>query len=167
MITTIEMFKTGWQGQSNATRKILAQLTDESLQQAVAPGHRTLGGIAWHIVTTLPEMAEQVGLQLEGPRPDAQMPGSASEILAAYEQLSGALFAEVTAKWTDQTLEIEDDLYGERWKRSLTLSILMLHEVHHRGQMTVLMRQAGLRVPGVFGPAKEEWAQYGADAPAV
>jgi uncharacterized damage-inducible protein DinB len=27
--------------------------------------------------------------------------------------------------------------------------------------MTVLMRQAGIKVPGVYGPAKEEWAAYG------
>jgi len=23
------------------------------------------------------------------------------------------------------------------------------------------MRQAGLKVPGIYGPAREEWAQYG------
>ncbi len=27
-----------------------------------------------------------------------------------------------------------------------------------RGQMTVLMRQAVLAVPGIYGPAEEEWA---------
>jgi uncharacterized damage-inducible protein DinB len=26
-----------------------------------------------------------------------------------------------------------------------------------RGQLTVLMRQADLKVPGVYGPSKEEW----------
>ena len=31
--------------------------------------------------------------------------------------------------------------------------------------MTVLMRQAGLTVPGVYGPAKEEWAVAGMEAP--
>jgi uncharacterized damage-inducible protein DinB len=36
----------------------------------------------------------------------------------------------------------------------------MKHEIHHRAQMTVLMRQAGLKVPGLYGPAKEEWSQY-------
>jgi hypothetical protein len=30
--------------------------------------------------------------------------------------------------------------------------------------MTVLMRQAGLRVPGVCGPSLEEWALFGAPA---
>jgi len=31
--------------------------------------------------------------------------------------------------------------------------------------MTVLMRQAGLVVPGVYGPAREEWGQYNMPAP--
>jgi uncharacterized damage-inducible protein DinB len=38
------------------------------------------------------------------------------------------------------------------------------HQAHHRGQMTVLMRQAGLTVPGVYGPAREERAQWGTPA---
>ena len=41
------------------------------------------------------------------------------------------------------------------------LSSLIRHQAHHRGQMTVLMRQAGLPVPGVYGPAREEWKAYG------
>jgi len=31
--------------------------------------------------------------------------------------------------------------------------------------MTVLMRQAGLDVPGVYGPARQEWAAYGVPPP--
>ncbi|MBI2416475.1 MAG: hypothetical protein HYV28_00920 [Ignavibacteriales bacterium] len=30
--------------------------------------------------------------------------------------------------------------------------------------MTVLMRQAGLKVPGAYGPSREEWAAYGMPA---
>jgi uncharacterized damage-inducible protein DinB len=77
------------------------------------------------------------------------------------------LLEQVTRHWNDGTLEVEDDMYGEKWKRGLTLAILVNHESHHRGQMTVLMRQAGLKVPGVVGPAKEEWAQYNMPAPEV
>jgi len=42
---------------------------------------------------------------------------------------------------------------------------LIQHQNHHRGQMTVLMRQAGLTVPGIYGPAKEEWGNFGMEAP--
>jgi uncharacterized damage-inducible protein DinB len=38
------------------------------------------------------------------------------------------------------------------------LHALVLHQVHNRGQMTVLMRQAGLVLPGVYGPTREEAA---------
>ena len=58
-------------------------------------------------------------------------------------------------------------MYGESWKRGFTLDVLVRHQTHHRGQMTVLMRQAGLRVPGVCGPAREDWAAYGQSPPVV
>ena len=55
----------------------------------------------------------------------------------------------------------EVDIYGERWQNGFTVFALIAHQAHHRGQMTVFMRQAGLRVPGVYGPAREEWATMG------
>jgi hypothetical protein len=33
--------------------------------------------------------------------------------------------------------------------------------------MTVLMRQAGLKVPGVYGPTLDDWAGYGVPVPTV
>jgi uncharacterized damage-inducible protein DinB len=58
-------------------------------------------------------------------------------------------------------------MYGEKWKRAQTLASLVFHQIHHRGQMTVLMRQAGLKVPGIYGPAREEWSAWGMSPPAV
>jgi uncharacterized damage-inducible protein DinB len=167
MFTKIEHFKTAWVAQSEGTGKLLAALTDASLGQEVSAGHRTLGRIAWHLVTSITEMAERTGLRLSGPRPDAPVPKSAREIRKAHEEAGTSLLEQVTMHWNDRTLEVEDDMYGEKWKRGLTLAILVNHESHHRGQMTVLMRQAGLKVPGVVGPAKEEWAQYNMPAPEV
>jgi uncharacterized damage-inducible protein DinB len=37
--------------------------------------------------------------------------------------------------------------------------VLIKHQEHHRGQLTVLMRQAGLNVSSVSGPVKEDWAK--------
>ena len=45
--------------------------------------------------------------------------------------------------------------------REHVLISLVRHQAHHRAQMTVLMRQAGLAVPGIYGPAREEWAAMG------
>jgi uncharacterized damage-inducible protein DinB len=81
--------------------------------------------------------------------------------------VTAELAGEVAAKWTDEMLAEDVEMYGQTFKRGFTLYMLIVHEIHHRGQMTVLMRQAELEVPGIYGPSKNEWAQYGMEAPAI
>lgn len=167
MFVSIEQFKQEWQSESDNTRKIFSALTDQSLKQSVADDHRTIGRMAWHIVLSIPEMSGRTGLNVTGPGENESVPTSAEEIRKAYDTAANSLLEQVTTGWTDETLDIEDDMYGQKWRRGLTLYILIKHELHHRAQMIVLMRQAGLVVPGIYGPAKEEWNQYGAPPPEI
>src|SRR6185295_14858041 len=100
----------------------------------------------------------RVGLKLAGPAEHAPLPGTAAAIVAGYEAAAASLVPAIRKTWTDETLQLTDEMYGDTWKRGLTLTVLITHQTHHRGQMTVLMRQAGLTVPGIYGPAREEWA---------
>jgi uncharacterized damage-inducible protein DinB len=167
MFTTITDFENAWASQSDGTIKLLKALTDESLEQLIALHSRTLGRLAWHIVGSIAEMANRTGLSVVGPAEDSKPPHAAARILAAYEESSRSLLEKIKAQWKDATLALEDDMYGQRWKRGYTLYVLIQHETHHRGQMTVLMRQAGIQVPGGCGPSREEWAAFGMPAPAV
>ena len=167
MISSIAEFEQTWTRESDATRKVFAQLTDRSLAQAVNQDHRTIGRLAWHLAVSVPEMMNRTGLKVSVPKEDAPVPASAAAIRDAYDQAARALLTEMRAKWTDASLKVEDDMYGMKWTRAMTLTSLLYHQTHHRGQMTVLMRQAGLKVPGVYGPAKEEWAAMGAEPPAI
>ena len=166
MYRKVEDFLKGYGHEAENTLKYFRALTDESLKQKVAEGHWSLGRLAWHITTTIPEMMGQTGLTVSSVDHEALKPEKAAEIVAAYEKVSKELLDVIKEKWDDATLEVEDNLYGENWKRGLTLAILLSHEIHHRAQMSVLMRQAGLTVPGIYGPAKEEWAAFGAEASA-
>ena len=161
MFNRIEDFLGTWSYETEATLKLLETLTDESLDRRVTPGGRTLGRIAWHIIQTLPEMAGRTGLTLEGPGEEDPVPTSAKEIAGRFRTAAESLAAQIRTGWADADLAREDDMYGEVWPRSRTLGVILLHQTHHRGQMTVLMRQAGLPVPGVYGPSREEWADYG------
>ncbi len=166
MFRRVEDFLKTWAQERASTLKILAALTDASLAQAVTMDDRTLGRLAWHLATTPAEMMERTGLKVGGPSHESPPPKAAAVSLATYETASKAV-ADGVAAWTDATLEVEDEMYGERWARGVTLQALIVHQAHHRGQMTVLMRQAGLKVPGVYGPAREEWAAFGMQPPAV
>jgi uncharacterized damage-inducible protein DinB len=167
MFTRVSDFEKAWAGESASTLKLLGTLSDASLAQAVGPGGRTAGRIAWHLATSIGEMMGRTGLSIDGPREQSAVPSTASDILRSYERAARSLAEQVKAHWTDKTLAVEDDMYGERWKRGITLSALVLHQSHHRGQLTVLMRQAGLKVAGVYGPAREEWSSYGMSPPEV
>jgi uncharacterized damage-inducible protein DinB len=161
MYRTIEDFKKEWEYESAATLKMLDRLTDESLGTKVVPGGRTLGFLGWHLVVCI-GMAGEAGLPLQIPSEYIDNPpAGAAALRNAYARCSSEMIQAVESNWKDANLLEEVQMYGEPWTRGYALLAMVKHQTHHRGQMTVLMRQAGLTVPGAYGPAKEEWAAMG------
>jgi uncharacterized damage-inducible protein DinB len=161
MYYKISDFIEDWKYESESTIKMLCNLSDESLTVKFNNDIRTPGRLAWHIVTTLGEMAHRTGLTFKAVDENAPIPSTVKEIMDEYKRTSVGLIKEISEKWKDETLLSEDDMYGEMWKKGKSLTVLVMHQIHHRGQLTVVMRLAGLKVPGVYGPAKEEWVNYG------
>jgi uncharacterized damage-inducible protein DinB len=160
MYRKIQDFLRDWEVESTSTVKVFERLTDESLGERIVGG-RTLGRLAWHIAVTLQEMLERTGLEIDRGLTDDRQPANAAAMVRAYRRGAERVAAQVAASWTDDDLQEEVEMYGERWRKGQVLSVLIRHQCHHRGQMTVLMRQAGLTVPGVSGPSREEWATWG------
>lgn len=161
MYRRIADFEHDWDQERSATVRVLRALTDASLEQRVTPDGRTLGRIAWHLVATLGKMAQQAQLDMDAPVDEDALPPRAEEIAGAYDRAASAVGPAVRALWSDEDLGEKIPMYGQEWNRGAVLASLIRHQAHHRGQMTVLMRQAGLVVPGVYGPAREEWAAMG------
>lgn len=164
MYRSIEDFQIDWNHESQKTLDIFRALTEESLLQKVTEEGRSLGFIAWHLTTTLSEMLGQAGIKIDSAASD-EMP-ILSKIVSTYEKDAKLVGEEVAKAWKDEELNDEIPMYGQNWKKGIVLHALIAHQIHHRGQMTVLMRQAGLRVPGVYGPAREEWTEFGMAAQA-
>ena len=161
MYHKISDFIENWKYESESTIKVLGNLTDEVLTVKFNNELRTAGILAWHIVTSLGEMAHRTGLTFDTVDDNSIVPATAKEIVDEYKRTSDNMLKGISETWNDETLKQEDDMYGEKWARGRTLGMLVTHQIHHRGQLTVVMRLAGLKVPGVYGPAKEEWAGYG------
>lgn len=164
MLRKVSDFQKAWEYEVEMSGKMIETLTDASLGQRVTEDGRTLGYLAWHLALSPGEMLGHAGLSIDGPDFDQPCPESSAEIGAAYAKAAESVKEQVEANWSDETLLETDEMYGETWARGITLFYLIAHQAHHRGQITVLMRQAGLIVPGVYGPAKEEWAAMGAPA---
>ncbi len=171
MFRRITDFTECWKEEAAKTLAVMDAIPDEAMDTAVTPEHRDLRRMAWHIVESLIEMPGHCGLAIEGAHLlqgafIGQAPATMHGVRDAYHRASESLL-EGLAPWQDTDLETEDELYGARWMRGKTLYVIILHQTHHRAQMTVLMRQAGLRVPDTYGPPKEGWAVYDMEAPII
>ena len=161
MYQTIDNFLNDWKNENQLTLKVLKALTDQSLSQKVSAEGRTLGFLAWHIVLTLGEMGGKTGITVDAPAENTPAPSNVSAISQTYEKVAQSIADYIRNHWNDSSLQGQVDMYAEQWERGTALSALVKHEIHHRAQMTILMRQANIQVPGVYGPSKEEWSQYG------
>jgi len=163
MYRKISDFLSDWNHETENTIKILSALTDDSLSQKIYENGRELGRLGFHLTQALGAFFIPLGLNPEIPGRDAEVPVSAAEILNAYKRGAESVVNPIK-EWSDESLDQDVEMFGRTFKRGQALMIAILHQTHHRGQMTVLMRQAGLRVPGVYGPAREEWVAMGAPA---
>ena len=150
-----------WNFESETTIKLFNNLTDEVLNKKFNENVRTAGRLAWHITVTIPEMVQRTGLSFDAVDDKAPIPTTAKEICDKYKKVCDNMIEAIKKNWTDATLEEEVEMYGEMWKNGKTLSSLVKHQAHHRGELIVVMRLAGLKVVGPYGPSKEEWKNYG------
>lgn len=159
MYTTVHGFLEDWKQEASLTLQVLDKLTDASLSRAVSDEQpRTIGEIAGHIVGSVGTFLNQVGLQQEISTPDGT---SASAIAQAYRRASDSAIAAASANWAgkDDYLQQPIKLFGFiDTTVAGVLDKLVRHQIHHRAQLTILMRQAGLAAPGVYGPNEEETA---------
>lgn len=155
MVRTIKDFLERWQEEADNTLKVINNLSDDSLNNSV-PGTRTLGRLANHLVETLTEFPHKLGLPV---KEEFITYNTVEELAAAYQKNADQVYAAVAENWNDEVLEGETNMYGEFWKNGVSLYYLIAHQTHHRAQMTTIMRSAGLRVPGIYGPSQEEWKE--------
>ncbi len=160
MYRKIEDFIKDWQMESEATVKVFENIKDEVLSKKENENIRSMATLVWHISTTPVEMLGKAGLEIKGPDEHSKPPATVTEIVSAYKEASASVISEISSKWNDASLEEEVKMYGDNWKKGKILSVLILHQTHHRGQLTILLREAGLKVHGVYGPSKEDWALW-------
>jgi len=150
------------EGQS--TRRVLERLPADKLQWKPHPKSMNLGQLAMHIANLPGAIAEisraDFDVRTEIPRPDAV---STDQVLSCFEE-SMARARRVLTEMKDADLSLPWRMMNGRqelWSipRSAFLRTVMLnHWYHHRGQLTVYLRQTGAAVPAVYGDSADERA---------
>ncbi|WHY87119.1 DinB family protein [Neobacillus novalis] len=165
MYVTIADFIREWNWEATLTQKVLEGLTDDSLKQKVYPEGRTLGRIVWHFTTNIPEYLAHFGLKVDEVENVENVPTSAKEIAETFKNISSYAVKAIEQQWADESLKELRTAFGREETNAQILMGLIKHIIHHRGQVTILMRQAGIKPFGVYGPPKEDWIHLGVENP--
>jgi len=145
-----------------ATRRILERVPEEHLGWKPHPRSMSLGQLALHIAT-VPSAVAEISLASPYPVPEFTQPAAttAAELIPALETsvararelLQGLDDAALASTWTlvNGSHEVMALPRG-----ALLRSIMLNHWYHHRGQLTVYLRQLGVPVPAIYGPSADE-----------
>ena len=149
-----EDFLEAWQRSSAGTLAVLKAMTDDKMGVSIVEGHSSLGWLAWHLVGAAGSFGRVAGLNIPTVERGSSVPSTVAEIVERYEAVIEA-YNQAAKTLTEEKLAEEIDGFMGKTPRGKFLSLMIEHQAHHRGQMTVLLRQSGLPVPGVMGPTKE------------
>ena len=160
MYSTIQQFTKDFTHEKETTLNVFKAIPNAKLMLKPNDDIRSLQRLVWHILITHGEMLGKAGLTINCPDEHVKPVNDINEICQLYEISANSLLQVVNEKWNDEDLSSELNMYGENWSKGTILSVLIKHEVHHRGQLSVVMRLNDIKVPSIYGPAKEDWAKY-------
>lgn len=142
------------------TRKVIAAIPETGTAYRPDAKARTALELAWHIVTSEVQMLEDTAaLKFAMEERYPQVPGSAAEVVAFYDQHLPVALAAARAM-TPEQLVTPVDFYGAfNFPAVVYLGFVESHSIHHRGQLSAYLRPAGGAVPSIYGgSADEPWS---------
>jgi uncharacterized damage-inducible protein DinB len=151
-----------WDHESQKTLSLLKCLPRDQYDFRPDPGGRSLGELAWHLAEGDAYITHgiQRGQFDFGVTPAGiERPRTIEELAPAYERIHRDAVERVKKLTLDDLdCPIEFFALGPLAIRDLLWSLVLMHNIHHRGQLVLMCRLAGGTPVGVFGPTREEMA---------
>ena len=149
--------------EAKTTRRVLERVPDSQLNWRPHQKARTLGELAFHVATVPGGVAQFVASPSPVQQPDFsdQTPQNAAELVPALDQ-SIATAKRVLGEMEDSELMATWRVVnGERELLALPRvavlrSIMLNHWYHHRGQLTMYLRELDVPIPSIYGPSADE-----------
>lgn len=149
--------------EARTTRRVLERVPDDQLAWRPHKKARTLGELALHVAIVPGGVAELAAAPspAQAPQFTDPSPKSASELIPALEQsiakakklLGGMDDAALVATW--RLMQGDRELFAVP-RAALLRSVMLNHWYHHRGQLTVYLRELGVPIPSIYGPSADE-----------
>jgi uncharacterized damage-inducible protein DinB len=161
-VTIAESFLPEFDAEMASTRKVIGRVPADRLAWKPHPKSRSLGDLATHVTELarwgirFTKESFQVGSE------KAPEMKSAEDYLARFDQnvqesrasILGVDDAAMDASF--RVLKPNGELFFQHRRRDILRFVLFNHAIHHRGQLTVYLRQNDVPLPAIYGPTADE-----------
>jgi uncharacterized damage-inducible protein DinB len=149
--------------EAQTTRRVLERVPEAHLGWKPHPKSMSLGQLALHIATVpggVAQIAAQPGMD-SPPAFDQPAASTAAELVPALDQsvaearslLGGMSDQQLMEVWT---MKIDGQVVLAMPRVAVLRAIMLNHWYHHRGQLSVYLRQLDVPVPSIYGPSADE-----------
>jgi uncharacterized damage-inducible protein DinB len=161
-MSAIQMLLQELEMEAQTTRRVLERVPADRLGWKPHDKSMSLGQLALHIATmpgAIAQMSQQSPMQI--PKFNQPAAATAAELVPTLDK-SVAQAKQVLGSLDDAALaKIWRAVDGDREVMAVPVgavlrSIMLNHWYHHRGQLSVYLRQVGVPVPSIYGPSADE-----------
>lgn len=152
-------FMNVWEQEAQKTIGLLRTLPREQYDFRPDDGGRSLGELAWHLAEGDAYMTHGIerGRFEPGVKPPGiERPRKVEELAPAFDRIHRDAVERVRKLKPEDLDRSITFLTDPTTVRDILWNFVLIHGVHHRGQLVLMCRLAGGRPTGVCGPTREE-----------
>jgi uncharacterized damage-inducible protein DinB len=160
-MSELDRFRKVWDMEAGLTTKLLEALPTDQYECRPDPGGRSLGEMAWHLSEIEGYISYGItkgAVTFQEAPPNLQRPREIRLLARGYRKVheeAVARLKDLTESQLDQEMQFADRRMPIR---DILWGAMLMHLIHHRGQLSLLCRLAGGKSPGIYGPNREEMA---------
>jgi uncharacterized damage-inducible protein DinB len=160
----LQTFLNSWDAEAKNTVALLRALPAGQYDFRPDPGGRSLGELAWHLAEADAYMTfgiEQGRFEMGAKPPGIERPKTIEALAPGYEKIHKDAVERVR-KLAPEDLDRQITFFtgAPMTIREILWTSLLHHQIHHRGQLSVLCRLAGGVSPAPYGPNREGMAKF-------
>jgi uncharacterized damage-inducible protein DinB len=161
-MSTVELLLQELEQEAQTTRRVLERVPNDRLSWKPHDRSMSLGQLALHIAS-VPGAIAEISQISPFPVPKFEQPSAsnAAELIPALDE-SLEKARTILRRLDDADLaKVWRVMDGDREVMAIPVgavlrTIMLNHWYHHRGQLSVYLRQVGVPVPSIYGPSADE-----------
>jgi uncharacterized damage-inducible protein DinB len=155
-----EQLLTRWEREHQRTMVILEALPKGQYDLRPEAENRSLGEMAWHLAEGEACVTHAIVVGKFDPQSasleELKQPTTIAELAPSFERVHRLAVARVAGLTEEQLASSIVFMQGTVAPvQEILWTNVIGHTIHHRGQLMLLVRQAGGTVPGIYGPNRE------------